>query len=68
MSAMGMGDLASNLRAFVPLQTTKMASFFGAFAAMAVKKSLMTLLILDLLHQNLRYHFSPKTTAGGETL
>jgi len=31
MSAMGMGDMASNLRDFVPLQTTKMASFFSSF-------------------------------------
>lgn len=46
----------------------KWQAFFRAFAAMAVPKSSMTLLILDLLHQNLRYHFSPKTTAGGETL
>lgn len=43
MSAMGMGDMASNLRAFVPLhKQPKWQAFFRAFAAMAVPKALMT--------------------------
>ena len=50
MSGMGMGDMASNL-----LLCAVASNPWQAFTAL--HQSNDDLLILDLLHQNLRYHF-----------
>ena len=68
MSAMGMGDLASNLLPECRFTNNLWESFFSSFRSHGCTKIIDDQLILDLLKKNLRYNFSPKTTAGRETL